>query len=225
MNEGESVRSFTWQALRILMTGLVAILMVGLVVIMAAIIAALGYQLFATSSWTASSAIVAAPIPPRPRGTLNRDQVGAVNFVVPERAPVFDDTYSAAANLNPAHAGTFRRAATDSAPGGVEFALNSGWRFPKYREDFILKATVHLRSGEEAVHWVDTPDASTRVAEKVGNVMLPNAVTWTSEHCAKHEIRQICHGDFQQFELRLAAVDHGCSPTYADPTRDPRMQP
>ena len=35
---------------------------------------------------------------------------------------------------------------------------------------------------------------------------------------------QIYGNEPWHFELRPDAVDHGCPPTYADPTHDPRMQ-
>jgi len=51
-----------------------------------------------------------------------------------------------------------------------------------------------------------------------------DAAAWLSEHGAAYGLCQIYGNESWHYELRLEAVDHGCPPTYADPTQDPRMR-
>jgi hypothetical protein len=51
-----------------------------------------------------------------------------------------------------------------------------------------------------------------------------DATTWLSEHGAGYGLCQIYRNEPWHYELRPAAIDRGCPPMYADPTRDPRMQ-
>jgi hypothetical protein len=54
---------------------------------------------------------------------------------------------------------------------------------------------------------------------------LVDAAAWLSRHGAKYGLCQIYSNEPWHYELRFEAVDHRCPRRYADPTRDPRMQP
>jgi zinc D-Ala-D-Ala carboxypeptidase len=90
-----------------------------LLVVIAAIAAALGYQVLASSSWTAVSPIDV------PRSE-HRDALGEADGAIPDGTTVFDDEIPGVANLDPALLGALRQAATDAADDGVEFFVNSG---------------------------------------------------------------------------------------------------
>jgi D-alanyl-D-alanine carboxypeptidase len=51
-----------------------------------------------------------------------------------------------------------------------------------------------------------------------------DATAWLSEHGAELGLCQIYSNEPWHFELRPDAISHGCPPTYADPSRDPRMR-
>ena len=51
-----------------------------------------------------------------------------------------------------------------------------------------------------------------------------DAAAWLSKHGAAYGLCRIYGNESWHYELRPAAVDHGCPPVYADPTQDPRMQ-
>src|SRR5215208_3734380 len=110
-----------------------------LLVVLAAIAAALGDQLPASSSSTASSSPGTKPaidVPRRePRGPL-----GAADGAVPHGATVFDDEIPGVANLDPALLAALRQAATGAADDGIEFFVDSGWRSPEYQEQLLHQA-------------------------------------------------------------------------------------
>ena len=89
----------------------------GLLVVIAAIAAALGYQLLASSSSTAASPIDVLR-------SEHRGALGEADGAVPDGTTVFDDEIPAVANLDPALLGALRQAATDAADDGVEFYVN-----------------------------------------------------------------------------------------------------
>jgi zinc D-Ala-D-Ala carboxypeptidase len=168
----------------------------GLLVVIAAIAAALGYQLPASSSST-----VAPPIDvPR-----NEDRPGV-------------------ANLDPDLRGALRRAATEASEHGVELSVDSGWRSPEYQARLFREAVSKYGSEEEASRWVATPDTSAHVSGDAVDIGPPGGAAWLSEHGAEYGLCQIYANEPWHYELRSEAVDHGCPPTYADPTHDPRMQ-
>src|SRR5690349_18213076 len=111
-----------------------------LVVTIAAIAAALGYRLPASSSST-SSPPAAAPArervvrsrppvlrseDPRPRSE-QRAALGEAGGAVPAGTTVFDDDVPGVANLDPALLAALRRAAAVAADDGVELLVDSGW--------------------------------------------------------------------------------------------------
>jgi D-alanyl-D-alanine carboxypeptidase len=170
----------------------------GLLVVMAAIAAALGDRLPASSSTAAS--------PSEHRGEPRE----------PDRAT--------RGKLDPALAGALRQAAADAADDGVELSVTSGWRSPAHQERLLREAVSKYGSEAEAARWVATPETSPHVSGEAVDIGPSAAVAWLSEHGAEYGLCQIYANEPWHYELRPEAVDHGCPPMYADPTQDPRMQ-
>jgi zinc D-Ala-D-Ala carboxypeptidase len=210
------------------------ILVAGLLVVIAAIAAALGYQLLASSSSTAASPTDV--LRSEHRGALgeadgavvlrseHRGALGEADGAVPEGATVFDDEIPGVANLDPALLGALRQAATDAADDGLEFVVDSGWRSPKYQEQLLHEAVSKYGSEEEAARWVAAPNTSAHVSGDAVDIGHFDATAWLSEHGAEYGLCQIYSNEPWHYELRPEASDHGCPPMYADPTHDPRMQ-
>jgi zinc D-Ala-D-Ala carboxypeptidase len=202
----------------------------GLLVVIAAIAAALGDQLPASSSSTASP--VDVPRSERPglrsehRGLRSerRGALGEADGAVPDGATVFDDEIPGVANLDSDLLGALRQAATDAADDGVEFFVDSGWRSPEYQEQLLREAVSKYGSEAEAARWVATPNTSAHVSGDAVDIGPSAAAAWLSEHGAAYGLCQIYGNEPWHYELRPEAGDHGCPPMYADPTHDPRMQ-
>ena len=195
----------------------------GLLVVIAAIAAALGYQLPASSSSTPSTPSTAAS-PIDVLRSEHRGALGEADGAVPNGATVFDDEIPGVANLDPALLGALRQAATDAADDGVEFFVDSGWRSPEYQEQLLHEAVSKYGSEEEAARWVATPNTSAHVSGDAVDIGPSDATAWLSEHGAEYGLCQIYGNEPWHYELRPEAIDHGCPPMYADPTHDPRMQ-
>ena len=199
----------------------------GLLVVIAAIAAALGYQLPASSS---SSSTAASPIDvlrsdaPSVFAVSTVCALGEADGAVPDGTTVFDDEIPGVANLDPALLGALRQAATDAADDGVEFFVDSGWRSPEYQEQLLHEAVSKYGSEEEAARWVATPNTSAHVSGDAVDIGPSDATAWLSEHGAEYGLCQIYSNEPWHYELRPEAIDHGCPPMYADPTHDPRMQ-
>jgi hypothetical protein len=189
----------------------------GVLVVIAAIAAALGSQLLATSSSTAASTI--ALLRGEQRGAL-----GAADGAVPDGTTVFDDEIPGVANLDADLLGALRQAATDAADAGVEFVVDSGWRSPEYQERLLHEAVSKYGSDAEAARWVATPDTSAHVSGDAVDIGPSGAAAWLSEHGAGYGLCRIYGNEPWHYELRPDAIDHGCPPMYADPAHDPRMQ-
>ena len=200
------------------------VLVAGLLVIIAAIPAALDYQLQASSSSTAASPIDVLRSEHRGLRGEHPGALGEADGAVPDGATVFDDEIPGVANLDPALLGALRRAATDAAEDGVEFFVNSGWRSPKYQERLLREAIPNYGSEREAARWVATPKTSAHVSGDAVDIGHSDATAWLSEHGAEHGLCQTYSNEPWHYEPRPEAIDHGCPPMYADPTHDPRMQ-
>jgi zinc D-Ala-D-Ala carboxypeptidase len=218
------------------------ILVAGLLVVIAAIAAALGYRLLASSSSTAASPIdmphgehprpqraprramgeAASPID-IPRGE-HRGALGEADGIVPDGTTVFDDQIPGVTNLDTALLSALRQAATDAADDGVEFYVNSGWRSPEYQNQLLREAVSKYGSEQEAARWVATVDTSPHVSGDAVDIGHFDATAWLSEHGAEYGLCQIYSNEPWHYELRPQAIDHGCPPMYADPTHDPRIQ-
>jgi D-alanyl-D-alanine carboxypeptidase len=155
----------------------------------------------------------------------HRGALGAADGVVPDGTTVFDDDLPGVANLNPALLGALRQAATAAGDDGVAFYVNSGWRSPAYQNQLLREAVATYGSEEEAAQWVATADTSPHVSGDAVDMGPLDATAWLSEHGATYGLCQIYRNEPWHYELRPAAIDHGCPPMYADPTYDPRMQP
>jgi zinc D-Ala-D-Ala carboxypeptidase len=210
------------------------ILVHGLLIVIAALAAARGYELLASSSSTAASPTgvprsehrgalgepdSAPALPGEHRGAL-----GEAGGAVPDGTTVFDEAIPGVANLDPALLGALRQAATDAAGDGVEFLVDSGWRSPAYQEELLQQAVVEYGSAAEAAKWVATPDTSPHVSGDAVDIGPSAAATWLSEHGAGYGLCQIYVNEPWHYELRPEAIDRGCPAMYADPTADPRMQ-
>jgi zinc D-Ala-D-Ala carboxypeptidase len=214
----------------------------GLLIVIAAIAAALGYQLLASSSSTASSRSTAASpfdvLRSEHRGALgeldgagpdgatlgeHRGALGEADGAVPDGTTVFDDEIPGVANLDSDLLVALRQAATDAADDGVEFYVDSGWRSPAYQEQLLLEAISKFGSEEEAARWVATPNTSAHVSGDAVDIGPSGAAAWLSEHGAEYGLCQIYSNEPWHYELRPDAGAHGCPPMYADPTHDPRM--
>jgi len=214
----------------------------GVLALIAAIAAVLGHQLPASSSSMASSTSTAAspvdvlrkvlpsqsssgPIWPGTTPSLSRHggALGEADGAVPGGTTVFDDQIPGVANLDPALLGAVRQAATDAAFDGVQFFVYSGWRAPEYQEQLLHEAVSKYGSREEAARWVATPKTSAHVSGDAVDIGPSEAAAWLSAHGAEYALCQIYANEPWHYELRPEAIDHGCPPVYADPTRDPRM--
>lgn len=193
----------------------------GLLVVIAALAAALGYQLPASSSSTASSTIAH---PSTPFRSEHRRALGEADGAVPDGTTVFDDEVPGVANLDSDLLGALRRAATDAADDGVKFYVDSGWRSPEYQERLLRQAISKYGSEEEATRWVATPNTSAHVSGDAVDIGPSGAAAWLSEHGAAYGLCRIYGNEPWHYELRPEAIAHGCPPVYADPTHDPRMQ-
>jgi hypothetical protein len=200
-----------------------------LLVVVAGITAALAYQLLApSSSTTLSSSPPATPIDVHrsERPELPNDYRGALgeaDGAVPAGTTVFDDEVPGVAKLDSDLLGALRRAATDAAGDGVKFFVDSGWRSPAYQEQLFREAVAKYGSEAQAARWVASPNTSPHVSGHAID-MGSGAAAWLSSHGAAYGLCRIYGNEPWHYELRPEAIDHGCPPTYADPTQDPRMQ-
>ncbi len=200
----------------------------GLLVVIVAIAAALGDRWPASSSSTASlpttapSRSTAASPADVPRREL-RGALGEADGAVPDGVTVFDDAIPGVAKLDPALLGALRHAATDAEDDGVGFVVDSGWRSRAYQERLLQDAISEYGSVHEAARWVASPDTSAHVSGDAIDLGR-DAAAWLSERGAAYGLCQIYGNESWHYELRPEAVDHGCPPTYADPTQDPRMR-
>jgi D-alanyl-D-alanine carboxypeptidase len=195
----------------------------GLLVVIAAI-AALGYQLLASSSSTAASPIDVLRSEHRGLRSEHRGALGEADGAVPDGTTVFDDEIPGVANLDRDLLGALRQAATDAAGDGVEFYVDSGWRSPEYQDQLLREAVSEYGSEEEAARWVATAETSAHVSGDAVDIEHSDATVWLSEHGTKYGLCRIYSNEPWHYELRPEAIDHGCPLIYADPTHDPRMQ-
>jgi zinc D-Ala-D-Ala carboxypeptidase len=196
----------------------------GLLVAIAAIAAALGSQLPASSSSTAASPIDVFRGEDRGLRSEHLGAVGEADGAVPDGTTVFDDEIPGVGNLDPALLGALRRAATDAADDGVELFVDSGWRSPEYQNRLLREAVSEYGSEKEAARWVATAETSAHVSGDAVDIGPSAAAAWLSEHGAEYGLCQIYGNEPWHYELRPEAIDQGCPRMYADPTHDPRMQ-
>jgi len=143
---------------------------------------------------------------------------------LPGGVTVFDGEYPGVANLATDLLRALREAATAAAGKGVTFYVNSGWRSPQYQDELLREAVAKYGSMKEAARWVATPATSPHVSGDAVDIGSSGATAWLARHGAEYGLCQIYGNEPWHYELRPHAIDHGCPPTYADPTQDPRMQ-
>jgi hypothetical protein len=197
-----------------------------LLVVIAAI-AALGDQLPASSSSTASPTVVPRSEPPRALGqarTGNRGPLGEAEGAVPDGTTVFDDDVPGVAKLDPALHDALREAATAAADDGVRFVVDSGWRSSAYQAQLFREAISKYGAEQEAARWVATPNTSAHVSGDAVDIGPAAAAQWLSAHGAAYGLCRIYGNEPWHYELRPEAIDRSCPPMYADPTHDPRMK-
>jgi D-alanyl-D-alanine carboxypeptidase len=170
----------------------------GLLVVIAVTAAVLGRQVGPSSPSTAFSSLTAA-------SPIELDEI-----------PGTDD-------LDPDLLDALRQAATAAADDGVELSVDSGRRSPERQEQLLQDAIAKYGSVEEATRWVATPETSAHVSGDAVDIGPSRAAAWLSAHGAAYGLCQIYDNEPWHYELRPEAVTHGCPPTYADPTHDPRM--
>jgi zinc D-Ala-D-Ala carboxypeptidase len=197
--------------------------------VLAAIAAALGYQLPASSSSTAGAPATAASLltasaPVNGDRSGHRGALGDADGAVPDGTTVFDDGIPGVARLDPPLLAALRQAATTAADDGVEFVVDSGWRSPAYQDHLLQEAVSKYGSEEEAARWVATADTSAHVSGDAVDIGHADAAAWLSAHGAGYGLCQIYRNEPWHYELRPDAVADGCPPMYADATHDPRMQ-
>jgi zinc D-Ala-D-Ala carboxypeptidase len=209
----------------------------GLLAVIAAIGAALGYQWPAPSSSTASSSSTAAArsehrralgeadrsVPGSAPGSQRGRPLGEADGAVPDGTTVFDDDVPGVAHLDPALLGALRRAATNAANDGVEFFVDSGWRSPEYQEHLLREAVSKYGSEQEAARWVAAPNTSAHVSGDAVDIGPSDAAAWLAANGAEYGLCQIYGNEPWHYELRPAAIAHGCPATYADAAQDPRL--
>jgi zinc D-Ala-D-Ala carboxypeptidase len=159
------------------------------------------------------------------RQSLATASLPVTDGVVPGGVTVFDDRYPAVAKLDPRLLDVLRAAADGAAGDGVTFYVNSGWRSRAYQDQLLAEAIARYGSRREAARWVATADTSPHVSGQAVDIGHPGAAAWLAAHGAGYGLCRIYGNEPWHFELRPAAVRHGCPPVYADPTQDPRMQP
>jgi hypothetical protein len=198
-----------------------------LLVVLGAIVATLGHQLLGyspspDSSWAASPIHVPRSEHPGLRSG-HRGALGEADGAVPDGTTVFDDDVPGVAKLDPALLGALRHAATDAAHDGLQFVVSSGWRSPAYEDQLRRAAVAQYGSEAEAARWVATGTTSPHVSGDAVDLGPVAATQWLSAHGAPYGLCQIYGDEPWHYELRPAAIDHGCPAVYADPTQDPRM--
>ena len=205
----------------------------GLLVVIA-LAAVVGVQLPASSSSEGPPPVRVAEgelrgAPDRPGGPVvdgtPGGRLGEADGAVPDGTTVFDDGVPGVANLDPALLRALRRAAADAADEGVELLVDSGWRSRPYQQQLLDDAVAKHGSAERAARWVAPPDRSAHVSGDAVDLGPADATAWLSRHGAEYGLCQIYGNEPWHYELRPQANVRGCPSPYADPTRDPRLQP
>jgi LAS superfamily LD-carboxypeptidase LdcB len=172
------------------------------------------------------SATLPTDAPASPRITTTWKADGAVtraDGVLPDGVTVFEDRFPGIANLDDNLLQALRQAATRARRDGVEFVAHSAWRSREYQNQLLREAVSTYGSRKKAARWVATADTSPHVAGDAVD-LEPAARAWLSAHGARYGLCRIYRNEPWHFELRPAAIDHGCPDPYANPTKDPRMK-
>jgi D-alanyl-D-alanine carboxypeptidase len=153
-----------------------------------------------------------------------RGSLDVADGELPDGVTVFDDRYPAVADLAPSLLQALRQAAAAAAEDGIQIYVDSGWRSRRYQEELFAEAVAKYGSAEQAGRWVAPPGRSAHETGEAVDLGPSEATSWLSEHGASYGLCQIYDNEPWHYELRPAAVGHGCPARYADPTDDPRLQ-
>jgi zinc D-Ala-D-Ala carboxypeptidase len=189
--------------------------------LLVAVAVALADRLPASSSSTAASP---ADVPRREHRAPRGGALGEAGGAVPAGTTVFDDEVPGVARLDADLLDALQRAATDAAGDEVGLLVDSGWRSSAYQANLLREAVAKYGSQEAAARWVATPDTSAHVSGDAVDIGPSGAAAWLAEHGAAYGLCRVYANEPWHYELRPAAVEQGCPPTYADPTHDPRLQ-
>ncbi|HEX2863588.1 MAG TPA: D-alanyl-D-alanine carboxypeptidase family protein, partial [Deinococcales bacterium] len=143
---------------------------------------------------------------------------GPADGVLPGAVTVFNSRVAGVARLNPALLAALRRAATAAAANGVNILITSGWRSLKYQEQLLREATRKYGSPLAAARWVAPVHTSSHVTGGAVDVGPAGAIAWLAARGAPYGLCQTYRNEPWHYELRPAAVGHGCPRMYADPT-------
>jgi D-alanyl-D-alanine carboxypeptidase len=144
---------------------------------------------------------------------------------MPGGVSVFGNRYPGVTKLDPTLLSALRRAAGSAAEDRVAFEVESGWRSPSYQRRLLDEATAKYGSAREAARWVATPETSAHVTGDAVDIGPARAAAWLSAHGAAFGLCRIYDNEPWHFELRPRAPVEGCPAMYADPSRDPRLNP
>jgi hypothetical protein len=186
------------------------VLVAGLLVVVAAI----GYQLPASSSPKTPSDV-------KEHGGQHHGALGEAGGAISGDASVFDDELPGIARLDPDLLRALRAAATQAADDGVEFFVDSGWRSRAYQSRLFSEAVAKYGSQAEASRWVATPDTSAHVSGDAVDIGHADARAWLSEHGAGYGLCQTYGNEPWHYELRPEAVAGGCPSMYPDASERP----
>jgi hypothetical protein len=179
-----------------------------------------------SSAWPAAPSANEASPSVSGRGTTGDDGATSEDDgVLPHGVTVFDDQYPGIANLDGDLRDALRNAAADAADDGVELDVNSGWRSTAYQAQLLREAIAEYGSKAAAARWVATAGTSLHVTGNAVDIGPLVATAWLAKHGAVYGLCQIYRNEPWHYELRPGAVDRGCPAMYADPSRDPRLQP
>ncbi|WP_280461497.1 D-alanyl-D-alanine carboxypeptidase family protein [Nocardia carnea] len=183
--------------------------------------------LVAVTAITGTLVYQSAPSPVRLAGAVLRGDHGGRAVPddggLPDGVTVFADEYPGVANLAPGLIAALRAAAAEAGDEGIEFHVNSGWRSREYQNRLLRAAVAKYGSAERAARWVATADTSAHVSGDAVD-LGSDAAAWLSAHGAAYGLCQIYRNEPWHYELRPAAIEHGCPAMYADPAHDQRMR-
>ena len=188
------------------------VLIAGLLVVVAAI----GYQLPASSSPKTPSGV-----PRSEHHGLRNGALGEAGGAITGDASVFDDELPGVARLDPDLLRALRAAATQAADDGIEFLVDSGWRSRAYQSRLFREAVGKYGSEAEASRWVATPDTSAHVSGDAVDIGHADARAWLSDHGAGYGLCQTYGNEPWHYELRPEAVAGGCPSMYPDASERP----
>src|SRR6478609_5040484 len=144
---------------------------------------------------------------------------------LPDGVGPFDDTYPGLTRLDRALLDALREATRAARRDDVTIYVNSGWRSSAYQRQLLAEADRTYGTSDGAARWVASVAASPHVTGDAVDVGDTDAMAWLSERGAAYGLCQVYANEPWHYELRPHASARGCPAMYADPSRDPRMQP